>query len=435
MHSRPPAIELIDVCKRYRLYRSRLAMLAELLGAGRLLPSSAVAEREALRSVSITAPSGSRIGIIGRNGSGKTTLLKLITRNFAPTSGTVRVSGKIQALMTTGLGFHPELTGLQNIRASLIYNGLAPKEMEQAYEDIIDFVELGDYLDQPIKNYSLGMQARLGFATATAIRPDILIIDEVLGAGDAYFAAKSTERLQELTATGLTLLLVSHSMPQVIQFCERTIWLDEGRVVMDGESLEVVKAYERFIRELDDARLREKNRGAATRGRRIGAVESSIRAVSTWPGVRGLKIREFSIEDASGAERAVFDTGDELTYRVRVESEDGLAHSCVVAINTYLLDGRQVMLDWSEPLSIGSAGATVRLRYRPLLLGNGEYVVSVALYKTLDMQDTTSAVYYDLWDRSFQFKVVNDFPQDHSVCKAPSEWLVSTRETAQPSRR
>ena len=150
------------------------------------------------------------------------------------------VDGAVQALMATGVGFHSDFTGAENIRASLIYNGLSGAEIEAAFQDIVEFCELGEFLHQPVKTYSLGMRARLQFAAATAIKPDILIIDEVLGAGDAYFAIKSNERLKRLTSSGSTVLMVTHSMSYIIQLCSRAVWINSGRIVKDGEPRDVV---------------------------------------------------------------------------------------------------------------------------------------------------------------------------------------------------
>ncbi|MBM3484537.1 MAG: ABC transporter ATP-binding protein, partial [Alphaproteobacteria bacterium] len=206
---------------------------------------------EALKGISFELRKGERLAVIGRNGAGKSTLLKLFNENFQPTLGHIEVNGTVQALLHTGLGFFPDFTGYENLRSSLLYNGLSPGELEGAIAEIVDFVELGEFLHQPFKTYSLGMRSRLQFAAATAIHPDILLIDEVLGAGDAYFTAKSALRVKALTGSGCTLILVSHSMEQVLQFCERAIWLEAGAIVMDGLALPVVRAYEEYARRLE----------------------------------------------------------------------------------------------------------------------------------------------------------------------------------------
>lgn len=251
------AIDARGLGKVYTLYPNPSAQLGDLLGLHRLMPwrRREFASHRALDGVDLQIAPGERVGVIGRNGAGKTTLLKLITGAAEPTSGSLSVRGEVQALMQVGLGFHPEFTGRENIAASLVYTGLTGEDWRRAEADIISFCELGKYLDQPLKTYSLGMQSRLQFACATAIRPEILIVDEILGAGDAYFSVKSSQRMERLTKSGCTLLLVSHSMAQILQFCERCIWIDGGRVVESGPARKVVGAYEVFMERLSKEQL------------------------------------------------------------------------------------------------------------------------------------------------------------------------------------
>ena len=183
-----------------------------------------------------------------------------MTQNVRPTEGEIEVDGEVHALFEASGGLHPEFTGYENIRGSLEAIGLEGDEIRAAEADIADFTELGRFLEQPLKTYSLGMQSRLSFAIATAVKPEILIVDEVLGAGDAYFFGKAVARMRALVESGAAVLIVSHALDQIVRFCEETIWLDRGRVVMRGPSQDVVKAYEKFIRELEDRRLRAKNR-------------------------------------------------------------------------------------------------------------------------------------------------------------------------------
>ena len=196
------AIALTGVCKVYRCYDDPVSQALDALGLARMRPGRVrYTDFPALRDITLRVYRGERIGIVGRNGAGKTTLLKLITGNFLPSQGTLRVDGTVQALMSVGLGFHPEFSGYENVRSALVYNGLSRKDLDRAISDGVDFAELGEFLNRPMKTYSMGMQARLMFAAATAVKPDVLIIDEVLGAGDAYFAAKAAHRIVELYET------------------------------------------------------------------------------------------------------------------------------------------------------------------------------------------------------------------------------------------
>lgn len=257
------AIRFERVGKMYKVFGSKLDTTLDALSIPTFRRDGRFKEFWALRDIDLELPRGGRLGIIGRNGAGKTTLLKLVTGNVNPSEGNVTVNGNVQALLETGGGLHPEFTGRENIRASLAYLGLSRSEIEDAELEIAEFTELGRFLDQPFKAYSQGMQARLSFAIATTVQPEILIVDEILGAGDAYFFTRSTARMSHLIEGGAGVLLVSHALEQVARFCDRTIWLERGRIAMDGPTDEVIKAYERFIRELEDRRIRAKNEKAA----------------------------------------------------------------------------------------------------------------------------------------------------------------------------
>tara|TARA_Y100000739_G_C20612400_1_gene469499 strand:- start:1582 stop:2994 length:1413 start_codon:yes stop_codon:yes gene_type:complete len=243
------SIQLSSVSKRYKLFPSYLDNLAYLFRLDRfgIKYQAEIPEHYALRDINLRIYKGQKIGIIGRNGSGKTTLLKLICQALEPTSGKVSVSGNIQALLNIGLGFHMEDTGYKNIQTSLSCSGLFGKKLKACIDDIKDFCELGNYLYQPMKTYSLGMQSRLMFATATAVTPEILIIDEMLGAGDAYFLAKSKKRITALINSGCTVIVVSHSMSQILELCDRAIWIDKGEIRMNSDTFSVVKSYEEYL--------------------------------------------------------------------------------------------------------------------------------------------------------------------------------------------
>lgn len=252
------AISLQGVGKAYRLYESRVDNFLDATGMGWMRPWRRPAYRPfwALRDFDLELEQGQRVGVIGRNGSGKSTLLKLICGALTPTEGTIEVDGDVQALLDGSGGLHGEFTGLENIRAALTYQGLSNEQIAEAADEITTFTELGDFMTQPVKTYSLGMQARLAYAIATAVDPQILIVDEVLGAGDAYFVHKSNERARKLVERGAAVIVVSHSLAMIERLCDEVIWLERGRIVEMGASLEVIKAYERFIRNMEERRTR-----------------------------------------------------------------------------------------------------------------------------------------------------------------------------------
>ena len=441
------AISLTGVTKTYRLYGSLKDQALDVLGLSRLRfwRRPRYVSYPALDGIDLAVARGERLGIVGRNGAGKTTLLKLITGNFAPTSGVVRVNGTVQALMQTGLGFHPEFTGHENVRSALLYNGLSRAETEAAIEDVIAFAELGDFLDQPLKTYSLGMQSRLMFAAATAVRPDIVIIDEVLGAGDAYFSAKSAQRMHALAASGCTLLLVSHSMQQVLQFCDRAVWIESGRIVKEGPALAVVKGYEEYTQKLEresaaqggtrKSILHDKEFREALLTRVLKTEESSANlgpntsagGASRWGGGEpGLRIDSVRIVDDDGQELPVVQTGQPLAFEIGVVAEEAGRYPCFFVILLFTEDGRWVTRHCSEAHELDlKAGerSVMHLRYPETLLGNGTYAFSAAIYKSLDLNRLESARFYDLLSRSFEFRVVDHLRDDQSVFHHPASWI------------
>ena len=239
----------------FRRFRTPRYRIMELLGMRP--PEGSYDEFWALRNVSLEVRRGERLALIGRNGAGKSTLLSIICGRLRPTSGAVEVRGKLQALMELGTGFIPDFTARENVLASLAYQGVTGRKAIGMLDEIIDFSELQDFVDQPVKTFSAGMYARLAFSAATAIEPDVLIVDEVLGAGDAYFAAKCADRMKQLTVeSGATVLFVSHDMSSVERLCQRAIWIDRGNVLMEGNSLDVSKAYYAAVLKQEEERLR-----------------------------------------------------------------------------------------------------------------------------------------------------------------------------------
>ncbi|MBI5102209.1 MAG: ABC transporter ATP-binding protein [Nitrospirae bacterium] len=256
-----PAVSIKDLSKMYKLYSSRRYRLFDLFNLNFALDKNSYQEFWALRDINLEIPRGGKIGIIGRNGAGKSTLLKIICNNIEPTSGRVQVNGRVSALLELGTGFHPEFSGRENIFASLAYMGVTGGEAAKKFDEIVDFSELEEFIDNPIKTYSAGMYARLAFSVSTAITPEILIIDEVLGAGDAYFAMKCVDKMLALTTGGSTVLFVSHDLASVQRLCDKAIWIDRGRIVMEGDTLSVSKSYGASVREQEEIRLRARNTG------------------------------------------------------------------------------------------------------------------------------------------------------------------------------
>lgn len=252
------SITIRQLSKMYKLYRRPIYKVIDIFGFGFLLKNY-YNEFWALRNINLTIKKGEKVAFIGRNGAGKSTLLKIIAGNVPYTSGSMSVNGRINALFTLGTGFHPDFSGRENIFASLAYQGIVGKDADYRYTEIVEFSELEEFIENPVKTYSAGMYVRLAFSVATAIDPDILILDEILGAGDAYFNSKAVERMRGLTGVGTTVLFVTHDLSSAQRLCERAIWIDKGRMVMDGYTLDVIKAYGSEIRNQEEKRLKAKN--------------------------------------------------------------------------------------------------------------------------------------------------------------------------------
>ena len=240
------AIEVINVKKKFKVYYDKGRTLKE-----KLLHSSRnkYEEREVLKGISFSVKKGEAVGLIGCNGCGKSTTLKLLTRIMYPDAGTVEMQGRVSSLLELGAGFHPDMSGRENVYINASIFGLKRKEIEQRLPEIVSFSELADYMDNPVRTYSSGMYMRLAFSVAIHVNADILLIDEVLAVGDVNFQEKCFQRLVDIRKQGTTIVLVSHSAEQIERLCERSIWLQDGRIWADGEAQSVHKQYLEFMEE------------------------------------------------------------------------------------------------------------------------------------------------------------------------------------------
>lgn len=243
-----------DIGKAFRAYHSEWQRLGRWFG----LPLKPAEEYWVLRHISFDIRPGEAIGIVGQNGAGKSTLLKIITGTLRPTEGQVQVSGRIAAILELGMGFNPELTGRQNVRHAAGLMGFAPDQIDDAMPNIEAFAEIGEYFDEPVRTYSSGMQMRVAFAVATAWRPEVLIVDEALSVGDAYFQHKSFARIREFREQGTTLIIVSHDRNAIQTLCDRAVLLEKGTVIKDGDPEEVFDFYNALIAEKENSTVEVK---------------------------------------------------------------------------------------------------------------------------------------------------------------------------------
>ncbi len=433
-------IELSGVSKTFQLYPSALGQLLEAIRIYPLLGKKAPGgAKTALSNVDLSIKAGEKVGLIGQNGSGKSTLLKLIVDIARPTSGQVRVDGKVQALMTTGAAISDELSGSECIKSALILNGLADREEREAYDDIVDFVELGEFLNYPVRAYSLGMRARLEFAIATAIKPDILVIDEVMGAGDGYFAQKSAKRMRELTAH-CTLLLVSHSMQQIVDFCDRVIWLNDGEIVVDGPPGRVIKSYEDFMVKRDaqirtsiqmaehaieqDARPEEEQMKSILDTRTETARKKS-QAMLAVGGPAGRDLPRLSGGSfADGMPIYSTETGKPVEIDVSFSIPEGWRDPVFLSILAFSESGNLIWT--SRGLAVGSdAGErTLTIFTGKIIAGVGDYFLSIGV----EGSDKGGPPFFDVLHTHLILRLITTNFSDPPFFHCPGEWRYDGNE-------
>lgn len=352
-----PAIEAVGLSKKFRIRSEVRHSFKERFTRGR-----APAHRDfwALRDATFSVPRGSSLAIIGHNGSGKSTALKVLTGIYRPTSGSVSVNGRVAALLEVGAGFHPELTGRENIRLNGTILGFTGREMDRMMDEIIDFADIGDFIDNPIKHYSSGMHVRLGFAVSVMVRPEILIVDEVIAVGDEEFQRKCFDHMHGLRRDGTTMVLVSHSMAQVQQLCDEAVWLEHGVVQDIGPTRSVATAYLDRVNQTEADRAAANSREEVAHDRR-GSGEIRVAGVS------------FLGADRAPLQRPITGSATIIRLDVRVERPVERVSFGIEIRNT---DGVPVMALESgadDLVSLVPGAATVDWDMGQFLLAPGQY--------------------------------------------------------------
>ncbi len=404
------AIEVINISKVYRKYarKKQFATLKSALLKGSLIRDLQPDETfPALRGVSFNVPKGCTYGVIGRNGSGKSTLLKCVAGITRPNEGRVVVDGRISALIELGAGFHPEISGRENVFINGIMLGLSKREVHRRFDEIVEFAELKDFIDAPVKTYSSGMYMRLGFAVAIHVDPDVLLIDEVLAVGDQGFTVKCLDKFSEFRRRNKTILLVTHSLDLVEKFCDRALWLDKGKTLAEGEPKRVVASYLLDVGKDEEAQLAKQEAAsvAAVAGQREGesSADGGARvALSAMPsdvvdtpanmfqategrwGSREVEITEVSLHAADGEVSHVFQSGEPLELRLKTRAHQPL-EDFVFGIGIFNVDGlccygTNTNIEELEPLAINGEGE-IRFRIASLDLVEGTYKVDVAAHR------------------------------------------------------
>ncbi len=384
------SISVGKLSKGYKSYPDRWGRLIEWI-----LPFSNQRYRFkwVLQDIDFKVSPGEAVGIIGINGAGKSTLLKLITGTTQPTTGTVKLDGRVSALLELGMGFHPDFTGRQNVYMAGQLLGLSSDEINHLMPEIEQFAEIGDYIDQPIRVFSSGMQMRLAFSIATARRPDILIVDEALSVGDSYFQHKSFDRIRKFRDRGTTLLLVSHDSCAIQSICDRAILLNAGKLVMDGQPEEVMDYYNAMIAERENDTVRQQKHDSGKTETISGTGEATI-AKAQLLNDQGECVEAINVGEKVSL-KVVVDVHNDLPELVLGYMIKDRFGQPVFGTNTFHLN---------EPLSSLSTGEQIEYTFTfSANMGEGSYSVSLALHT----QYTHVFANYEWRDLAIVFNVVN----------------------------
>ena len=394
------AIEVINVTKVYRRYarRKQFATLKSALLKGSLIQDLQPDETfPALQGVSFNVAAGRTFGIIGRNGSGKSTALKLVAGITKPTTGTVNVKGRISALIELGAGFHPEISGRENVFINGIMLGLTKREVARRFDEIVEFAELQDFIDAPVKTYSSGMYMRLGFAVAIHVDPDVLLVDEVLAVGDEGFTHKCLDKFGEFKRRGKTILLVTHSLSLVERFCDEALWLDSGKVRGAGDPRRVVGAYLIDVERTEEKELaRAEERAHEETTQEAGqepkvqspqpdsSVEDMTKADEGRWGSREIEITGVTLKAENGEAAHIFQSGEPMAIHLAVRAHEA-NDDFVFGVGLYSADGvtcygTNTHMEDYKPEEIRGDGEVV-LNIESLDLVEGTYKLDVAVHK------------------------------------------------------
>ncbi|WP_271613710.1 ABC transporter ATP-binding protein [Bradyrhizobium sp. CCBAU 51627] len=392
------AIRVTGLGKAYRLYRQPLDFLKEVI-TGKPFHS----EHWALQNVSFEVPRGRVVGVIGPNGAGKSTLLKIVAGLLDATTGRVEVAGRLSAILELGTGFHPDVSGRENIVLGGMCLGMTRAEIEAKVPWIIEFSELAEVIDQPFRTYSSGMQARLTFATAISVDPEIFIVDEALAAGDAAFVNKCMKRVRQICESGATVLFVSHSSGLISELCDEAIWIDKGRVLMHGNAQRVGKAYEQSVWDQEEARnLRETKKLSL-------AIEATAETGKYELGGNGLRITSVEVIDADGNALGVVKNGQPL--RIRISWAGTTEHNQIYAslrIDSGRLQAVAGIEGYDGGVFLDADGAlpsrgSVVYEIPELALGEGQYFVSAGLCRHMLPKGADAILHYV--EKAAQFSV------------------------------
>ncbi|HNZ97978.1 ABC transporter ATP-binding protein [Ruminococcus sp.] len=400
-------IEVRGVTKSFKVYLDKGSQLKE-----RLLfrKRSRYEERKVLRGISFSVKKGEAIGLIGHNGCGKSTTLKLLTRIMYPDSGSIKMKGRVSSLIELGAGFHPDMSGRENIYTNAAIFGLNKKEIDSRIQSIIDFSELKDFIDNPVRTYSSGMYMRLAFSVAINVDADILLIDEILAVGDANFQSKCFNKLREIKSHGTTIVIVSHSLGQIEQICDRSIWIHEGLIKAEGPPKEIDLEYLDYMsRKMQDSNKKSGEAAEAEepagneKGKRWGSGEARIK-----------RIRSFA---SDGTEQSVFRVGEDIRltvdYTVKKPVKDAVIGFGIFDMNGVQCYGTNTRIDKLPELTLTKDG-TAEVTVKNVQLLSGEYMIDIAI-------EQGEGIPVDYYRQAYKIQMISAYG-DAGIARVDHTW-------------
>jgi ABC-type polysaccharide/polyol phosphate transport system ATPase subunit len=423
-------IRFDKVSKKFRLYHQKRPRSLQEVVIG-LFQQHKQPEEHAwiLREVSFQIEQGQTVGIVGKNGAGKSTLLKLMSQIILPSSGTIAINGRVSSLLELGAGFHPDLTGQENVYLYGAILGLEKQQIQQKFDEIVEFAELSAFIDMPVKHYSSGMQLRLAFSTAMYVEPDILLVDEALAVGDQFFQRRCLNQIASLIESGVTVVLVSHDLDMVRRYCSRVIWFDDGAIKADGEAERVIETY------LENSYNAHKTKGILAR--RLASTEEIEAArrngdlINRW-GSGEVEITGVEFLDSAGVKRQTFSVGQAMTVRIHYQTAERVSNP-VFGIGIHRDDGLHIngpntkLANYAIPVIEGQGYVEYSVENLNLLPGTYHFSAVVC--------DETITQAYDHHHRLYSFTVRAGKVKEHyGVFYFPSHWTHSPGQPTQASK-
>lgn len=403
-------IEVRNVTKKFKIYHDKGKMLKERVISWK---RNKYEERMVLNGISFSVKKGEALGLIGHNGCGKSTTLKLLTRIMYPTSGTIEIKGRVSSLLELGAGFHPDLSGRENIYINASIFGLTKKEIDKRIKDIIEFSELEEFIDNPVRTYSSGMYMRLAFSVAINVDADVLLIDEILAVGDVNFQVKCFNKLMEIKRSGTTIVLVSHSMDQIEQVCDRCIWLNQGIIQCEGKTRDVNNEYLRYM-----GNVRKENSEKQNSQETNEVVESKTE-ITDHIGTGEVQFISVKPYNEKGEETYVFDDTEKIIFEIKYQVFKPILNA-YIGLSVFRNDGvrsygTNTRVDDLEPLVLTKDGSA-QIVFEKDYFMPGQYFVAIC---TAIGNDEV----VDFCDNLCQFEIYGN-RKDIGTVRVPHEWIL-----------